>query len=89
MHTESAAMLSPAAHQKTGQIQSGGRELVRYNFEGGGFIQVVAGGDIDTAEALDMLDTLVKLKRSEIATRKPKDTPPVAKPPEESEDSES
>ncbi|MCB2100131.1 MAG: hypothetical protein KDE22_04630 [Rhodobacterales bacterium] len=46
------------------------RPLARYDFEGGGYIRISAGGNVDTEEALDMAETMIKLKRAEIAKRK-------------------
>lgn len=44
------------------------RSLGQYNFEGG-FLQITLWGAIETTDALDMVDTLVALKRKEIADR--------------------
>jgi hypothetical protein len=51
-------------------IQSDGRQVGRYDFEEGGFVKIVASPDIDTEEALDMVETIIKLKRAEIERRK-------------------
>lgn len=40
-----------------------------WRFEGGGFVQILIGGEITTADALEMVDTLVALKREELARR--------------------
>ncbi len=53
---------SPSISQDT-------RSLGRYDFEGGGFVQIVAGGDIDTNQALTMAQILLDLKRKEIEMR--------------------
>jgi hypothetical protein len=42
------------------------RHLGQYNFEGGGFVEIVVTGNVNTEEALDMVSVLVDLKRSEI-----------------------
>lgn len=59
-------------------IPSGGRQLGRYDFEGGGFVQMLAAGDVDTESALNMLETLINLKRAELKSSKARRTPPVA-----------
>jgi hypothetical protein len=43
------------------------RSLGIWEFEGGAFVQIVVGGDVATAEALDMVETLVALKRKELS----------------------
>ena len=53
-------------------IRQGERNLGRYDFEGGGFVQIVTGGDVDTEHALSMIQTLLDLKRNEINARKAK-----------------
>lgn len=49
--------------------QGTARQLGRYDFEGGAFVQLLAGGDIDTEAALDMIETLLKLKRAELKAK--------------------
>ena len=45
------------------------RSLGRHDFEGGGFVQITAGGDIETAEALEWVELLVERKRRELERR--------------------
>lgn len=54
----------------TSENQAGERPLARYDFEGGGHIRIMVGGNIETTEALDMVETLLALKRKEIERRK-------------------
>ena len=49
---------------------AGERLLGRYDFEGGGSVRVVLSGEMETDEALDMVETLIALKRAELARRK-------------------
>lgn len=49
----------------------GEKRLGRWDFETGGFVEIRATSDVDTEEALDMIETLVDLKRKEL-TRKRK-----------------
>ncbi len=42
------------------------RSIGRYDFEGGAYVRIVASDDLDTAEALDMVETLIALKRKEL-----------------------
>jgi hypothetical protein len=51
-------------------IQDDGRQIGRYDFEEGGFVKIVASPEIDTEEALNMVETIIQLKRAEIARRK-------------------
>jgi len=46
------------------------RPIGRYDFEDGSYVRISAGGDLDTETALDMVETLVQLKRAEITKRK-------------------
>lgn len=50
------------------------RRLGRWDFEGGGYVEIRATSDLDTEEALDMVETLVELRRKELA-RKRKEGP--------------
>jgi hypothetical protein len=67
----SQTSLSPAT---TGTIQpspaiqavANERPIGRYDFEGGAYVRIAAFGDIDTEEALDMVETLIQLKRKEL-----------------------
>jgi hypothetical protein len=79
------------AHVQSGEtsiMQGDSRQIGRYDFEGGGYVQILAGGVVDTETALDMLETLVGLKRKEIERRKATVTPSVTNIPEAEEDSE-
>lgn len=58
------------------QIQDDSREVGRYNFEGGAFVSIRVGGGLSTEEALDMIETLIELKRKEIKRGKQKATNP-------------
>lgn len=49
---------------------SGERPIGRYDYEDGSYIRIVAGGDIDTETALEMVETLIDLKRKELSRRK-------------------
>ncbi len=68
-HHPTAAQL--ASHSSLSAEAFGGlnaeRSIGRYDFEGGGFVRISASSDLDTEEALDMVETLVQLKRKEIA----------------------
>lgn len=46
------------------------RPIGRYDYEDGSYIKIVAGGDVDTETALEMVETLIDLKRKELARRK-------------------
>lgn len=58
------------AVQKIMSNQEDGRQIGRYDFEDGGFVKVSASPEIDTEEALNMVETIIKLKRAEIERRK-------------------
>lgn len=84
----SAALAKPAG--QAGHIippkQGDERTIGRYDFEGGGYIHILKGGDIDTEEALDMAETIIQLKRREIERRRKVIQVPDASPGEDSED---
>ena len=73
MNSVSAA--NPIAN-RTAQIhnvplnQGHERTVGRYDFEGGQYVRIMASKDIDTEEALDMVETMLTLKRKELARRK-------------------
>lgn len=46
------------------------RLVSRYDLEGGAYVKVVVGGEIETEEALDWLEIMVQLKRKELSKRK-------------------
>jgi len=48
---------------------SADRALGTYHFEGGGFVAIVVGGNVETAEAINMAEQLIDLKRKELATQ--------------------
>lgn len=50
--------------------QEDGRQIGRYDFEDGGFVRIIASPDLDTEEALAMVETIIDLKRKELAARK-------------------
>lgn len=50
-------------------IQKNERLLGQWEFEGGGHVRIVASGDVDTGEALDMVDVLVGMRRKEVERR--------------------
>lgn len=74
--TKETQVLSPALHKdpdvfiKHKVSQEDGRQIGRYDFEEGGFVKIMASPEIDTEEALSMVETLIELKRAEIARRK-------------------
>lgn len=77
------------AHETTPKsvaLQGGGRQLGRYDFEGGGYVQIIAGGEVDTEAALDMIQTLLELKRKELSRRQIAPTALLTKPAKENED---
>lgn len=46
------------------------RPIGRYDFEGGAYVRIAASGEIDTETALDMVQTLIDLKRKELLRKK-------------------
>lgn len=46
------------------------RQISRYDFEGGQYVRIIATKEIDTEEALDMAQTMIDLKRRELARKK-------------------
>ena len=85
MHPSSA----PATHRGTpgvfaqapvcaSIIDGNQRLLASYPFEGGGLLEIRVTGQIGTEDALEMVETLVELKRKEIernARKAPKVSP--------------
>jgi hypothetical protein len=55
---------------QTAVIIGGERPIGRYDFEGGAYVRIAAYGEIDTEAALEMVQTLIDLKRAEIARKK-------------------
>lgn len=46
------------------------RAISRYDFEEGMYVRIVSSPGLDTEEALDMVETMVALKRKELARKK-------------------
>lgn len=55
---------------KTQELQYDERQIGRYDFEGGAYVRISAFGEIGTAEALEMAQTIIDLKRKELERRK-------------------
>lgn len=51
-------------------VSSAERPIGRYDYEDGSYIKIVASGDVDTEAALEMVETLIALKRKELERRK-------------------
>lgn len=69
--------------------QTNERLVGRYDFEGGSYVRIMAGGDLPTEELLDMVETMVSLKRKEIERRKKTtevDDAPLAKEQQEADE---
>jgi hypothetical protein len=45
---------------------AGEKQLFCYAFEGGAYVRLVIGGDVDTGEALDILGKVIEVKRAEL-----------------------
>jgi hypothetical protein len=69
MHSNIAHRVDPAIGQKTVILKGDERELCPYNFEGGGYVKIIVGGEIDTDAALDMIETQIKIKRAELKAK--------------------
>jgi hypothetical protein len=50
------------------------RPIGRYDYEDGSYVRIVVGGEVDTEAALEMVETLIDLKRKELKRRRPRDT---------------
>jgi hypothetical protein len=75
-HQAPAGAVHPAtlpAPQQTPAMLGSERSIGRWDFEGGAYVRIAASGEIDTEEALDMVETLIRLKRQELerANRRP------------------
>lgn len=46
------------------------RQLGRWDFEDGGYLKIVVSSDVDTAAALEMVETLVALRRKELERKR-------------------
>ena len=44
------------------------RQFGRYDFEDGGYLQILIGGDVETEAAISMIETLIGLKRNELSS---------------------
>jgi hypothetical protein len=75
--TESVAM--PQRFENASQVFSpqgsqtmppGERLLGRYDYEDGSYIKIAASGGVDTETALEMVETLISLKRKELERRR-------------------
>lgn len=60
----------PMAHNVQISPLVGEKRLGRWDFEGGGFVEIRATADIDTEEALDMVETLIELRRKELSRKR-------------------
>ena len=60
------ATSTPTPAPPTIQASASERPIGRYDFEGGAYVRIAASIDLDTEEALDMVETLIQLKRKEI-----------------------
>jgi hypothetical protein len=58
----------PGAPKLT-SFQNDERSIGRYDFEGGAFVRIAASPGLDTETALDMVQTLIELKRKELARK--------------------
>jgi hypothetical protein len=62
--------IAEASQETQSMLADETRQIARYDFEGGGFVEVVFSSDIDIEEALETIETMIRLKRAEIARRK-------------------
>ncbi len=69
---------SPAVVQQASVLHTNERPIGRYDFEDGSYVRIIVGGDVGTDAALDMVATLIELKRKELAKRKPRDGVPIS-----------
>jgi hypothetical protein len=53
------------------------RSIGRYDYEGGAYVRIAASGKIDTEEVLDMVETLIKLKREELQRKNKRTNSPL------------
>jgi hypothetical protein len=61
---------STVSAQSLGKMVADERPIGRYDYEDGSYIRIMAHGEIDTEEALEMVETLIALKRKELERRK-------------------
>lgn len=71
MNAMASVSAPPAATGNSLNLLTNERSLARYEFEGGGYVRIIAGGEVDTLAALNMAETLLQLKRMEITSRMP------------------
>jgi hypothetical protein len=88
-HQPSETVLMPQRFANTSQFfpptiaatpPAAERLIGRYDYEDGSYIKIVAAGDIDTEAALEMVETLIELKRKELSRRKARPAIDFAKP---------
>jgi hypothetical protein len=72
MQASSSVQANANVIRKQQEIQDGMRLLGRFDFEGGRFVKIEAFGEIDTEEALDMIEEIISLKRKSLAREKAK-----------------
>ena len=72
MQGTSNAQVSANVVRKCEENQEGMRLLGRFDFEGGRFVKIEAFGEIETEEALDMIEEIIALKRKSLAREKAK-----------------
>jgi hypothetical protein len=67
-HSQPISTTPPPASiaPQLGSLPSNERPIGRYDFEGGAYVRIAAFGEVDTEEALDMVETLIALKRNEL-----------------------
>jgi hypothetical protein len=62
------------------QLKGNERSLGRLDFDGGGFVQIIVGGDVGTLDALEAVDNLASWARLQAAKRTARAAPAVAAP---------
>jgi hypothetical protein len=67
MSTPLRAQATSLVRQKDDENE---RTISRYDFEGGQHVRIMASEEIETEEALDMVETMIELKRKELARKK-------------------
>jgi hypothetical protein len=67
-------MRQPASAVPLGKVAGDERPIGRYDYEDGSYVRIMARGDIDTEEALEMVETLIDLKRKELERRKSRES---------------
>jgi hypothetical protein len=71
LSAEPISTSAPVISQPKMNVLSGNeRSIGRYDFEGGAFVRIAASPDLDTETALDMVETLIGLKRKELERKK-------------------